>query len=202
MYIYQNATWPNLTWNNEFLLSSLGKVRNLQGLLIGKMGSLGFRLQSEAVLKTLTLEVQKSTEIEGEILESEQVRFSIARHLKMDVQGLIDSGKNVDGVVEMMIDATQNFEAPLTSERLFDWQRSLFPTGKNGMYPIETGKWRSESSAPMQVVSGSMGKEKVHFQAPDASLLEKEMNTFINWFNNENKLDPVIKAGLAHFWFV
>ncbi|MDA3838275.1 MAG: Fic family protein [Candidatus Delongbacteria bacterium] len=202
MYIYQNNDWPNFTWNNEIILSSLGKVRNLQGLLIGKMGSLGFRLQSEAVLKTLTLEVQKSTEIEGEILESDQVRSSIARHLRMDVQGLVYSGKDVDGVVDMMLDATQNFESPLTADRLFDWHRSLFPTGENRIHPIEVGKWRSDSSTPMQVLSGSMGKEKIHFQAPDAATMENEMNSFINWFNNENKLDPVIKAGLAHFWFV
>lgn len=201
MYIYQNNDWPNFTWNNEIILSSLGKVRNLQGLLIGKMGSLGFRLQSEAVLKTLTLEVQKSTEIEGEILESNQVRSSIARHLKMDVQGLVYSGEDVDGAVEMMVDATQNFKKPLAKERLFDWHRSLFPTGENRIHPIEVGKWRT-SVSPMKVISGTMGKETVYFQAPDADILEKEMNVFINWFNNENKLDPVIKAGLAHFWFV
>lgn len=202
VYIYQQNDWPQFTWDNEVLLVLLGKVRNMQGKLIGKMESLGFELRSDAVLETLTLDVLKSTEIEGEILNPEQVRSSIARCLGMDIYGLVSSDRNVDGVVEMMLDATQHFEKSLTTERLFDWHSALFPTGRSGMYKIIVGNWRNDSTGPMQVVSGAMGKEKVHYQAPDATKLENEMNAFIEWFNSEDKLDPVIKAGLAHLWFV
>ena len=201
-YIYQKAKWPHFQWDNESLISIISKVRNLQGKLIGQMESVGFALKSEAFLQTLTLDVLKSSEIEGELLEPEQVRSSIARHLGMDISGLIQSDRNVDGVVEMMLDATQKFEEPLTKERLFDWHASLFPTGKNGMYQLIVGGWRDDKLGAMQVVSGAMGKEKVHFQAPDATQIEYEMDLFLEWFNNEKKLEPVLKAAIAHFWFV
>jgi len=201
-YIYQKEKWPLFNWDNEALVVSLSKVRNLQGKLVGKMESLGFALKSEAFLQTLTLDVIKSSEIEGEILAPDQVRSSIARHLGMDVAGMVTSDRNVDGVVEMLLDATQRFQEPLTKERLFNWHCSLFPTGRNGMYKLIVGNWRDDYHGIMQVVSGAMGKERVHYQAPDADKIESEMNTFFKWLNNENTLEPVLKAAIAHFWFV
>ncbi len=201
-YIHQHKDWPNFTWEDEELLSSLGTARHMQGRLMGKMESLGFVLRQEALLETLTQDVLKSTEIEGEFLDPGQVRSSIARRLGMDISGLIPSDRNVDGVVEMTLDATQQFEKPLTFERLFGWHAALFPTGRSGMYRITVGDWRKDETGPMQVVSGAMGRERVHFQAPEATLLEKEMKVFVDWFNREEKLDSVIKAGIAHLWFV
>jgi Fic family protein len=202
MYIHRLKNWPRFTWDNEALLSTLGKVRNKQGKLYGKMESLGFELKSEANLGTLTLDVLKSSDIEGELLSSDQVRSSIARRLGMDVSGLVASDRNVDGVVEMMLDATQQYAKPLTKERLFAWHSSLFPTGLSGMYKIVVGNWRDDSTGPMQVVSGALGREKVHFEAPPAASLETEMQGFMDWFNAETQLDPVIKAAVAHLWFV
>lgn len=201
-YIYQNKDWPNFYWDNERLLFTLGKVRNLQGKITGKLETLGFELRAEANLETLTADVLKSTEIEGEILDEEQVRSSIARRLGLEIPGLIASDRNVDGVVEMMLDATQNYKNDLTADRLFGWQASLFPSGRSGMYKIVTGQWRNDANGPMQVVSGAIGKEKVHYQAPDAKDLEHEMDAFIRWYNTEENLDPVLKAGIAHLWFV
>lgn len=201
-YIYQKEGWANFKWDNEKLFSLLGNVRNLQGKLIGKMASLGFDLQNEATLETLTLDVLKSTEIEGKILNPEQVRSSLARRLGMDIAGLIPSDRDVEGVVEMMMDATRNFNKTLSRERLFDWHAALFPTGRSGMYKIIVGSWRNDSTGPMQVVSGTMGKEQVHYQAPDASNIENEMNQFLEWLNKDTMQDPVIKAGIAHLWFV
>ncbi len=201
-YIYQQTKWPQFYWENDTFMASLSTVRNMQGKLLGKMESIGFALKSEAFLQTLTLDVLKSSEIEGEILEPDQVRSSIARHLGMDVAGLVSSDKNVDGVVEMLLDATQNYEEPLTKERLFNWHCSLFPTGRNGMYKLIVGNWRDDYHGAMQIVSGAMGKENVHFQAPDADKIDSEMAIFLQWFNNEHKLEPVLKAALAHFWFV
>jgi Fic family protein len=201
-YIHQLNEWPRFTWKHEDILNALGKVRHLQGKLLGKMEALGFALQEEAVLETLTLDVIKSSEIEGEVLNPDQVRSSIARCLGMDISGLIPSDRNVDGVVEMMLDATQQHDKPLSADRLFGWHAALFPTGRSGMYKIEVGGWRHDETGPMQVVSGAMGKEKVHYQAPDAALVEQEMNAFIDWFNTEDKLDPVVKACIAHLWFV
>ncbi|MDA3939764.1 MAG: Fic family protein [Spirochaetia bacterium] len=202
MYIYQQDNWPHFTYNNEILLTLLSEVRNLQGKIIGKMETLGFNLKNEAVLEIMTLDILKSTEIEGEILEPEQVRSSLARRLGMNVSNPVHVDRDVDGVVEMMLDATQNYDKPMSSERLFNWHRSLFSTGKSGMHNIIVGNGRNDSSGKMQVVSGAMGKEKIHYQAPNANLLEKEMRLFIDWCNNENTLDPVIKAGIAHLWFV
>lgn len=201
-FIYQKQDWPNFLWNTERLLTILGKVRNLQGKLIGRMESLGFELRSEATLEALTLEILTSTEIEGEILNPEQVRSSIARKLGMDIAGMVHSDRNVEGVVDMMIDAVEKYSDPLSAERLYNWHYSLFPTGRSGMYNIIIGNWRDDSTGPMQVVSGPMGRERVHFQAPPASKIEAEMFRFIHWVNNEKTIDPVIKAGIAHLWFV
>jgi Fic family protein len=201
-YIYQNEHWPHFTWNYELISGKLGEVRNLQGKLAGKMESLGFSLREEAMLETITLDVLKSTEIEGVILPSDQVRSSIARHLGMDVAGLVASDRFVEGVVQMTLDATQNAAQPLTNDRLFSWHAALFPTGRSGIYKISVGEWRKDESGPMQVVSGGFGKEKVNFQAPVANFLEDEMRIFLDWFNAEEMIDPVIKAGIAHLWFV
>lgn len=201
-YIYQRKDWPNFTWDNDHLVFLLGKVRNMQGNLVGRMESLGFALKNEANLETLTLDVLKSTEIEGEFFNPEQVRSSIARRLGMDISGLIDSDRHVDGMVDLMLDAVQNYSSPLTSDRLFGWHSALFPTGRSRMINIMVGDYRKDSTGPMQVVSGAMGKERVHYQAPAASLLDREMSKFLEWFNDEQPLDPVIKAAVAHFWFV
>jgi Fic family protein len=201
-YIHQMDNWPNFKWNNDEFVNLLSEARNLQGRLIGKMESLGFELRDEALLETLTLDVLKSAEIEGELLNPEQVRSSIAQRLGMEFAGAIMSDRNVDGMVEMMIDATRNCYKPLTTERLFDWHAALFPMGRSGIFKITVADWRKDTSGQMQVVSGAAGREKVHFQAPDADLIEKEMNRFLTWFNEENKIDLVIKAAIAHLWFV
>lgn len=198
-YIHQLKDWTNFTWDNDLLLPKLAAVRNLQGKLMGKMLMLGFDLKQEAVLETLTLDVLKTSEIESVFLQPEQVRSSIARHLGMDILGLVPSDRDVEGIVEMMLDATQNFQNPLTAERLFDWHAALFPTGRSGMYKVTVGQWRTGS---VQVVSGGFGRERVHFQAPDAARLETEMPHFITWFNTEQGLDPVLKAAIAHLWFI
>nr|MDA3779182.1 Fic family protein [Bacteroidales bacterium] len=201
-FIHQLDNWPNFTWRNDDLINLLSEARNFQGRLIGKMDSLGFDLRSEALLDTLTLDVLKSSEIEGEYLNPDQVRSSIARRLGMEIAGSVESDRNIDGVVEMMLDATQNCFKPLTADRLFDWHAALFPTGRSGMYKITVADWRKDRTGPMQVVSGAMGKEKVHFQAPDSLLVEKEMNLFLDWFNNNLETDFVLKAAIAHLWFV
>lgn len=201
-YIHQKEDWPNFNWNNEEILTLLGEVRNLQGKIIGKMETLGFDLKNEAVLETLTLDVIKSTEIEGEILNPGQVRSSVARRLGMEIENSVFSERNVDGVVDMLIDATQNFESKFTKERLFDWHYSLFPTGRSGMYKILIGYWREDTTEPMQVVSGALEKEKVHFEAPKSNILDKEMESFLNWLNSDIKIDPVLKAGIGHLWFI
>ena len=200
-FIHQKDNWPEFTWNSNDFLDLLSEARNLQGRLIGKMETLGFDLRNEALLDTLTLDVLKSSEIEGEFLNPDQVRSSIARRLGMEIAGAVDSDRSVEGVVEMMLDATQKCFDPLTADRLFGWHAALFPTGRSGMYKITVADWRKDTTGPMQVVSGAMGKEKVHFQAPDSDLVEKEMTQFIDWFNN-NKTDLVIKAAIAHLWFV
>ncbi|HKK61176.1 MAG TPA: DUF4172 domain-containing protein [Bacteroidales bacterium] len=202
VYIYQKENWPNFTWKAEDIVNLLSEARNLQGRLTGKMESLGFDLRNEAMLDTLTLDVLKSSEIEGEILNPDQVRSSIARRLGMEIESSIESDRDVDGVVEMMLDATQNCFESLTSERLFNWHASLFPTGRSGMYEIQVAEWRKDTTGPMQVVSGALGKEKMHFQAPHSDLVEKEMLLFLEWFNNFDEIDLVIKAAIAHLWFV
>lgn len=201
-YIHQKDNWPNFTWNNDELVNLLSEARNLQGRLIGKMESMGFELRDEALLETLTLDVLKSAEIEGELLNPEQVRSSIAQRLGMEFAGAIMPDRNVDGMVDMMIDATSNCFKPLTTERLFDWHAALFPIGRSGIFKVTVADWRKDTSGQMQVVSGAAGREKVHFQAPDADLIEMEMIRFVKWFNEENKKDLVIKAAIAHLWFV
>jgi len=201
-YIYQKENWPHFNWSIENIVNLLSEARNLQGRLIGKMESLGFDLRTEALLDTLTLDVLKSSEIEGEVLNADQVRSSIARKLGMEIAGSVDSDRDVDGVVEMMIDATQNCFNPLTADRLFDWHAALFPAGRSGMYKITVADWRKDTTGPMQVVSGALGKEKVHFEAPDSGLVDKEMFLFLDWFNNYDEIDLVIKAAIAHLWFV
>src|SRR5438094_4976935 len=176
MYIYQQKDWPRLYWDRERLTEALATVRHQQGRLIGHMEALGFQLRQEAVLQTLTIDVLKTSEIEGEKLDSEQVRSSIARRLCMDIGGLKPADRNVEGIVEMMLDATRNYQQPLTEERLFAWHASLFPTGQSGMTKIRVGAWRDDSAGPMQVVSGPVGRERVHFQAPTADRLDREMN--------------------------
>jgi len=202
MYIYNHPNWPHFEWNNAKLLPLLSYVRNRQGKLIGKMGALGFELQNEANLEILTLDIIKSTEIEGEFLDKEQVRSSIARRLGLDIPGLVHAERNVDGIVDLMLDATKNYDKELTKERLFSWHAALFPTGQSGMYKIITGGWRDDSTGPMQVVSGALGKEKIHYQAPPAAQLENEMRIFIDWFNLEQENDLVLKSAIAHLWFV
>lgn len=202
MWIHEHQNWPNFTWNAEILSSKLANIRNKQGLLIGKMDNLGFDLKQEASLNTLIRDVIKSSAIEGENLDPEEVRSSIARRLGLDIAGLIPSGRDVEGIVEIMLDATQKFSTTLTKQRLFDWHAALFPTGRSGMHSITVGNWRKPDAGPMQVISGPVGKEKIHFEAPDAKYLDDEMQAFIKWFEGNNDIDPVIKAGIAHFWFV
>lgn len=203
MYIHQLHNWPNFTWNSDEIVSDLAEVRFKQGKLLGYMEHLSFDLKSEAVLQTLTQDIVKSSEIEGEHLDLKQVRSSIARRLGLDIAGLVPSDRHVDGVVEMMLDATQRNDRPLVEERLFGWHAALFPTGRSGMYRIVVGDWRKNTKDdPMQVVSGAMGREKVHFQAPDSGQLPMEMERFLRWFNGDVRIDPLIKAAIAHLWFV
>jgi len=202
MWIFENQDWPNFTWNENILSQKLALIRYRQGLLLGKMESLGFELKQEASLKTLTDDVIKSTAIEGENLNREEVRSSIARRLGLDISGLIPASRNVEGVVEMMLDATQKFLEPITIERLFNWHAALFPTGRSGMHRIIVGNWRTLENDPMQVVSGPLGREKVHFQAIGADKIAPEIETFLEWFENKNDMDPVLKAGIAHLWFI
>lgn len=201
-YIYQLPDWPRLHWNQEIIASLLATVRHKQGRLLGRMESLGFSLQKDAELETLTLDVLKSSEIEGEKLNAEQVRSSIARRLGMDIAGVGHADRNVEGVVEMMLDATRNFDKPLSRERLFAWHAAMFPTGRSGMRKITVGAWRDDEDGPMQVVSGPVGKEKVHFEAPAASLLDREMSRFIDWANHPDSTDLVLRSAMAHLWFV
>ena len=201
-YIHERQDWPKFHWNQERLAGRLAAVRHRQGRLIGRMEAMGFSLRAEAVLHTLTLDVLKSSEIEGEILDKEQVRSSIARRLGMDIGALAPVSRNIEGVVEMMLDATQNYDKALTKERLFGWHASLFPTGYSGMSKIKVGVWRDDAKGPMQVVSGPIGREHVHFEAPAANRLEKEMSAFLDWFNGDDGTDLVLRAAIAHLWFV
>ena len=202
MYIHELDTWPRLHWRAETIAAPLASVRDRQTRLIRHMEALGFNLQQEAVLQTLTADVLKSSEIEGEKLDAAQVRSSIARRLGMDIGALKPADRNVEGVVEMMLDATRHYDRPLTAERLFAWHASLFPTGRSGMSAIKVGGWRDDKTGPMQVVSGPMGKERVHLEAPKAGLLDREMKSFLDWFEGDKPIDQVLAAGLAHLWFV
>lgn len=198
-YIYQHKDWTDFIWQDTSINAVFGEVRNLQGKISGQMNALGFSVKEEATLTTLTLDVVKSSEIEGEHLNYEQVRSSIARRLGMDVAGFVSSDRHVEGVVEMMLDATQNYLHPLTEERLFGWHSALFPTGYSGMYKKYVGQYRT---GEMQIVSGAMGKERIHYEAPFPQVVKAEMDKFLNWFNGDIKIDPVLKAAIAHFWFI
>ena len=198
-YIYEYENWTDFSWQDKAINVVFGEVRLMQGKIIGQMNALGFFAKEEVTLTALTLDVVKSSEIEGELLNYEQVRSSIARRLGINTAGLVSSNRHIEGVVEMMLDATQRYTLPLTEKRLFGWHAALFPTGYSGPYLIEVGRYRT---GEMQVVSGAMGKEKVHYEAVKPELVKTEMDKFLNWFNNENGLDPVLKAAIAHFWFI
>ncbi len=201
LYLYDQPEWPDLRWDSARVGEPLAAVRFQQGRLVGRMRDLGFDLQQQAVLETLTQDVQKTSDIEGERLDARQVRSSVARRLGMDAGGL-KVEERVEGVVEMMLDATGNYTRPLTEERLWGWQAALFPSGRSGLSRITVGDWRDDSTGPMQVVSGPLGRERVHYQAPPADRLEQEMGTFLDWFNTRQNTDWVAKAALAHLWFV
>jgi Fic family protein len=202
MYIHERQDWPRFHWNAEKLADLLASVRHRQGRLTGHMEALGFDLQQEAILQTLTADVVKSSEVEGEKLDAEQVRSSVARRLGIDIGGLKPADRRVEGVVEMMLDATQRYDQPLTAKRLFAWHASLFPTGRSGMTAIRTRAWRDDRTGTMQVVSGPVGNERVHYEAPAADRVDAEMQTFLKWFESPADMDLVLRAGLAHLWFV
>ncbi len=199
-YIYQYKNWTDFTWQNTVVSAALGEVRLLQGKMLGQIHSLGFLPKEAKNLEMITLDVLKSSEIEGEKLNYNQVRSSIARHLGINTAGLVSSTRHVDGIVEMMLDATQHYKNPLTEERLFGWHAALFPTGYSGMHKIEVAQYRSEE---MQVISGAMGKERVHYEAVPAKDVKTEMDKFLLWLNDENVIiDDVLKSAIAHFWFI
>jgi Fic family protein len=198
-YIYEHKNWTKFTWQDKSINVVFGEVRLMQGKIIGQMNTLGFSAKEEATLTALTLDVVKSSEIEGELLNYDQVRSSIARRLGINTAGLVASNRHIEGVVEMMLDATQRYTPPLTEKRLFGWHAALFPTGFSGPYKIEVGQYRT---GEMQVVSGAMGKEKVHYEAVKPEHIKAEMDNFLDWFNNDNNLDLVLKAAIAHFWFI
>jgi Fic family protein len=202
MYLWQLKGWPKLVWDAPALAPLLARAAQVQGRLLGQMETLGFELRGEAHLRTMTQEVLKSSEIEGEQLDGDQVRSSLARQLGMDVGGLVPADRHVDGVVEMMLDATGNFKKSLTAARLFRWHAALFPTGRSAMRDIRVGKWRDDSDGPMQVVSGPIGRQKVHYEAPPAKRLSREVKTFLAWFNKPGQENPLLVASLAHLWFV
>lgn len=202
MWIHEHPNWPNFVWDAAALASLLAEVRHHQGYLLGRMQGLGFALKHEASLTMLTQDVVKSSAIEGENLNRNEVRSSIARRLGMDIAGLIPAGRNVEAVVEMMLDATQQYAKPLTEERLSRWHAALFPHGGEGMHPILVAAWRRLDTSPMQVVSGPVGKERVHFEAPSADRLKAEMQMFLEGFEGQKDVDPILKAGMMHLWFV
>lgn len=202
VYIWELPDWPLLRWNEGRLSEALGAARHRQGYLLGRMDALGFRLREEASLKAMTEDALDTSEIEGVTLNRAQVRSSVARRLGIDVAGLIPAEQDVEGIVEIMVDATQQFDRPLTKERLFGWHAALFPTGRSGMTKIAVGRWRDDKKGPMEVVAGPVGRERVHFTAPPALRLDIEIERFLAWFNDDHNLDPVLKAGEAHLWFV
>lgn len=202
-YIHELADWPRFKWDAGSLSGALNAVRLARSRLTKRMASIGFPLQQDAVLETLTEEIVHSSAIEGEVLDAAAVRSSVARRLGMDAAPPHKADRHVEGISEMMLDATASYDQPLTAERLFAWHAALFPTGRSGMRRIRVGAWRTDESGPMQVVSGFLGQERVHYQAPEAALLERETWAFLGWFNEpRNDHDPLIKAGLAHLWFV
>lgn len=202
MYIHERDEWPNFTWDPEKVADLLAEVRYLQGQLLGRMQAYGFQLRAEATLASLTQDVIKTSEIEGEKLNTEQVRSSLASRLGIDIGALAHVDRNVEGIVDIMLDATQNYDKTLTAERLFAWQGALFPIGRSSIHRITIGKWRTKESGVMQVVSGPHGRQKIHFEAPSYDRLKKEMTQFLKWFNATSTTDLVIKSSLAHLWFV
>ena len=201
-YIWQQEDWPQWRYDALSLMGLLGQIHRAQGNLLGRMQTFGPALREQATLEILTEDVVKTSEIEGEHLNPDTVRSSIARRLGVDIGALAAADRHVDGVVEMVLDATTKYQLALTPQRLFDWHAALFPTGYCGMAQIRTGTWRDDSNGPMQVVSGPVGRQTVHFEAPPANRLDTEMSQLLTWFNNHNQADPLIKAGLAHLWFV
>ena len=202
MYIWEQQDWPHLTWDDGRLLEPLAAARLKQGRFLGSMARLGFDLKLEAQLEALTEDVIKSSEIEGEVFDRDSVRSSIARRLGVPAAAVVPADRLTEGVVEMMLDATENYEALLTPERLFGWQASLFPTGYSGMHKVKTGAWRDDAAGPMQVVSGAIGRQQVHYQAPPAPQLDGEVQAFLDWFNRRSEPEGLLRAGLAHLWFV
>lgn len=202
IYIYQNTDWHSFRWYGEKIQNLLLEIKKSQGYLLGKMDSLGFDVKNNALLQVLTENIIKSSEIEGQILDKHLVRSSIARRLGIDIGGETPVSRDIEGVVEMMLDATQNYSSNMTKERLIGWHAALFPTGFSGMYKINVGNYRNDELGPMQVISGYAGKEKIHYEAPSALILEKEMNEFLNYINTDNEYDSLIKAGIVHLWFV
>lgn len=201
-YIHTLSEWPNFRWEDEKIILPLSAVRHQQGKLLGRLEGLGFSWRAQASLDTLTQDVIKSSEIEGEKLPINQVRSSIARRLGIEIAGEVPASRHIDGVVDMMLDATQRYDVMLTDERLFGWHAAMFPTGRSGLYKIIAGGWRDDAKGPMQVVSGAMGQEKIHYEAPDAQRLDAEMRKFFTWFNTYHNLDPILKAAIAHLWFI
>jgi len=200
MYIHERNNWTDFVWNNDVIYPLLVKVRYLQGNLLGRMQNLGFELKTESTLISLTLDVVDTSKIEGEFLNPAHVRSSIAHRLGIENADFVNAPREVDGIVDVLLDATQNYANLLTEERLFGWHNSLFSKGFSGIYKIDVAQYRSTA---MKVVSGALGKEKVHFIAPEPQKVAQEMNDFLNWFNTENeKIDPLLKAFIAHFWFV
>ena len=202
MYIWEQTDWPAWRFDASVFSTALANVRHSQGHLLGRMSSLGFAMRDQATLQVLTEDVLKTSEIEGEQLDHDAVRSSIARRLGVDIGALAPADRHVDGIVEMVLDATGGFAHPLTRERLFGWHAALFPTGYSGLAQIRIGAWRDDATGPMQVVSGPVGHQKIHYEAPPAVRVDAEMEDFLRWFNSEQDMDPVIKAALAHLWFV
>lgn len=204
-YIHELPDWPHFRWDEKRLAAQVAAVRHRQGRILGTLEGLGITLREEAILKTLTEEVIKSSEIEGEILDREQVRSSLARRLGIDIGALKPEDRRIEGIVDMILDATQNYRQPLTAKRLCGWHAAFFPTGYSGLYQITVGRWRTEESGPMRVVSGPIGRKRTHFEAPEATRLEVEMATFLEWIEDktiDSRVDPVLRAAIAHLWFV
>jgi Fic family protein len=202
VYIWERANWPNLTWDSPGLAPLIAQVSREQGRLLGRMEALGFDVRRQAHLTTLTEDVVRSSEIEGEKLDGGRVRSSIARRLGMDIGGYLPADRDVEGVVEMMLDATTHYAQRLDTDRLFGWHAALFPTGRSGMEKITVGNWRTDENGPMQVVSGPIVRRKVHYEAPPATRVPREMKRFLAWFEAPGRTDPLLTAGLAHLWFV
>jgi Fic family protein len=202
MYVYERSGWPEFEWDSGKLEAALAEARNLQGRIVGKMEAMGFNLQAHASLENVVMDVVNSSEIEGEHLDTEEVRSSVARRLGMEYAGMVPSGRHVDGVVDMLLDATWHASEPLTKERLWAWHRSLFSAKGKKIPSISVGKWRDDAVGRMQVISGPFGSERVHFMAPPARYVDFEMSVFLDWFNATQSIDPVLKSGIAHLWFL